>query len=172
MCLALVLTLLTSCGLLAQQPPEQAVRLAVIQQLSHAQQSIAQTLGAPNELTPSLTLKPNFRIDKLDIASREKVSEKRFQQPGYPSDIYKVSGTLSTTLTAANRKIQQNSPFEVYLGTYIATKPTKVSQKALPQKSTAPNSAPEKDPEEFSVTNPEEFPGETWFLIDPSAIPD
>lgn len=111
MCLAVLLILLTGCGALAQQPPAQAVRLAVSQQLTHAQQLIAQELGI------SAQPEPNFKIDRLDIKSRERLSAKKFQRQGYPSDIYKVKGTVEATLTASHRKVQQSGPFEVYLGT-------------------------------------------------------
>ncbi len=141
-CLAVLLSFLTSCNLLAQQPPTQAVRLAVIQQLTHTQQTIAQELG----LTGQPTLKPNFKIDKLDIQSRIRVTDPKFQQQGYPSDIYKVQGTISTTLTASERKIQQSGPFEIYLGTNPKTK-GKTSQ-----------------------TNQSDDPLETWFLINPNAV--
>ena len=106
-----LLIFLTSCGALAQQPPDQAIRLAVAQQLSNTQQAIAQGLGA------SIPIQPNFKIDKLEVKDRKRVSEERFQRDGYPSDIYKVEGTVKATLTASNRKIQQSGPFTVYLGT-------------------------------------------------------
>lgn len=109
--MAALFIFLTGCRALAQQPPDQAVRLAVAQQLSNAQQTIAQGLGASNPI------KPNFKIDKLEVKNRERVSEKRFQRSGYPSDIYKVEGTVKATLTASNRKVQQSGPFKIYLGT-------------------------------------------------------
>ncbi len=150
-CLAVLLSFLTSCGLLMQQPPTQAVRLAVTQQLTHAQQTIAQELGVRYQPT----LKPNFKIDQLNIQSRAKVSEPRFQQPGYPSDIYKVKGSFNTTLKASDGKIQQSSPFEIYLGTN--PKPKKNNPK------TSANS-------EANDSTWQNNPVETWFLINPNEV--
>ncbi len=148
--LVLLLTLLTSCGILSQQPPNQAVRLAVSQQLSNLQNNIAQGLGIDEP-----ALNPNFKIDKLEITSREKVSNPRFQQKGYPSDIYKVRGTVETTLTAASRKIQQTSPFEIYLGTNALKKAAKKSEQQNENRS-----------KDQSENEPENKP-ETWYLIAP-----
>jgi hypothetical protein len=143
-CLAVLLSFLASCGLLAQQPPNQAVRLAVTQQLTHAQQTIAQELGLANQSA----LKPNFKLEKLDIQSRTKVSEPRFQQKGYPHDIYKVQGSFNATLTTAERKIRQSSPFEVYLGTN--------------PEAGAPSEGKSDSNSDSKV--------ETWFLIDTNEV--
>ncbi len=146
-CLAALFIFLTGCGVLAQQPPDQAVRLAVAQQLSSAQQTIAQGLGAQG-LGASGQLKPNFKIDRLEVKNRKRVSEKRFQQSGYPSDIYKVEGTVKATLTASNYKVQQSGPFKVYLGTN-------------PQESNdTENAADTQSPGSQSKI-------ETWFMIRP-----
>jgi hypothetical protein len=146
-CLAVLISFLTSCGLAAQQPPTQAVRLAVTQQLAHTQQTIAQELG----FTDQPVLKPNFKIDKLDIQSRTPVSAPISQQQGYPSAIYKVQGTVSTTLTSSEGKIQQSSPFEVYLGNNPKTKGTTSESNR-------------------SETNSSGSNVETWFLIDPQKM--
>jgi hypothetical protein len=144
-CLAVLLSVLTSCGILSQQPPNQAIRLAVTQQLTHSQQAIAQELG----LTHQSALKPNFKIEKLNIQSRTKVSdEPKFQQPGYPPDIYKVQGSFNATLTTAERKIQQSSPFEIYLGTH--------------PKTGAPSEGKSESTPDSKV--------ETWFLINPNEM--
>lgn len=143
LCLALLL-LLTGCGVLNQVPPNQAVKLAIAQQLTNAQQSIAQNLGMPSE--PEI--KPNFTVNRINVESREKLaSSKRSSAAAvssrrYPGDLYRVRGTFEATLRAPNRKtqkkIQQSSAFEVYLGT---------------------------DPQDTREA-------ETWFLIKPSeALP-
>jgi len=173
---ALLSTVLTGCGTLAQQPPTEAVRLAVIQQLTRNQQTIAQALrttGTAADIAPDTTpgtalgtasgttpLKPNFKLDRLSIDSRKKISEKRFQQERYPTDIYKVQGTLETTLTAPGRKIHQSSPFEVYLGTNPPAKPTANSTPKIKNR----KSGPVSDPASESASEPAI---ETWYLIDP-----
>lgn len=123
LCLALLL-LLTGCGVLNQVPPNQAVKLAIAQQLTNNQQDIAQNLGMPSE--PEI--KPNFTVNRLNVKSREKltgsqrVSAAAAVSPRrYPGDLYRVRGTFEATLRAPSRKtqrkIQHSSPFEVYLST-------------------------------------------------------
>ena len=122
---------LTSCGAFSQTPPEEAVRIAVTRQLLSAQNAIAQDLGLPTQAQPS------FKIDKLTIETRKKISEAAFETKDYPSDVYRVSGTVDTTLTAESGKTQQTGPFEVYLGI-----------------------TPPSEPSESETT-------ETWYLIPP-----
>lgn len=153
--MAILLTFVTSCGTLAQQPPTEAVRLAVSQQMANAQQAIAQGLGMSGGI--SSQPKPNFTLDKLDIKSRERLSAKSFQSKGYPSELYKVTGTLTTTLAASNHKIQQNAPFEVYLGT-------------TPKETNAQtDNNSENSPKDGSKDGPESDI-ETWFMISPDAL--
>ncbi len=142
LCLALLL-LLTGCGVLNQVPPNQAVKLAIAQQLTNTQQSIAQNLGMLSESE----IKPNFTVNRLSVESREKLSGPQRVSAAvsphrYPGDLYRVRGTFEATLRAPNRKIQtkiqRSSAFEVYLST---------------------------DPQDTSEV-------ETWFLVRPSdAIP-
>ena len=148
--MAALLIFLTSCGALAQQPPDQAVRLAVIQQLSHAQQTIAQGLGDSSQL------KPNFKINRLEVKNRKRVAEKRFQRRGYPSDIYKVEGTVKATLTASNYKVQQSGPFKVYLGTN--PKGSDNTENVADSQSASSESADS------------ESKLETWFMISPDEL--
>jgi hypothetical protein len=160
-CLAILLSFLTSCGVLAQQPPNQAVRLAIAQQLSRTQQTIAQELG------DRAALKPNFTINKLNIQSRTKISNSKFHPKGYPADIYKVKGTFNATLTASDHKFQQVSPFEVYLGTHLEGLEGDASAKSdslSSKKSNPPNANP---PSTDSKTDRKV---ETWFLIDPNKV--
>ncbi|MGC1307077.1 MAG: hypothetical protein WA885_07600 [Phormidesmis sp.] len=107
LCLACLL-LLTGCGVLAQMPPDQAVRLAIAQQLTDTQQTLATELGIPNP-------KPNFQVKKLDVRSRQKLTEPAYQR--YPGEVYRVRGTFEAVLTSPEKKekIEQESPFEVYL---------------------------------------------------------
>lgn len=109
-CLALLLIVLTGCGVLSQTPPDQAVKLALSQQLTNTQQAIAQDLG----ITTSNAV-PNFKIDQLNVTSRQKLAKSSLQRDDIPGDAYRVRGTFETTLTGANRQIQQSSPFDIYL---------------------------------------------------------
>lgn len=108
-CLA-VLLLLTSCGVLAQTPPDQAVKLAIAQTLTNQQQAIAQTLN----LSAS---KPNFKIEKIDIKNRQKITSPDFKQ--YPGEVYRIRGTFDTTLRgpAKSPQLEPNNPFDLYLST-------------------------------------------------------
>lgn len=102
---------LASCGNLAQVPPEEAIQLALTQQLTNVQNEIAKDLGL------STTAPPNFKIDSLTVSRREKLDERTFPANGYPTDIYRVKGTVETTLMTTDGKRQQTGPFEVLLGT-------------------------------------------------------
>jgi len=48
LCLAALLIVLTSCGVISQTPPNQAIRLAVSQMLANTQETLAQELGLAN----------------------------------------------------------------------------------------------------------------------------
>lgn len=102
---------LTSCGTFAQVPPEEAVRIAVTQQLTQVQEAIAQDLGITTPLTSS------FKVKAITISQRQKANDAAFASAGYPDDIYRVSGTVETTLITEREKTEQTAPFEVYLGT-------------------------------------------------------
>ncbi len=115
-CLALLLIVLTGCGVLSQTPPDQAVKLALAQQLTNTQQAIAQDLG----ITPSDS-PPNFKIDQLTVTSRQKLAKSSLQRDDIPGDAYRVRGTFEATLTGANRQIQQSSPFDLYLSADLET---------------------------------------------------
>ena len=108
-CLAALL-LLTSCGVLAQTPPDQVVKLAIAQTLTNQQQAIAQALNLSDS-------KPNFKIDKIDIKRREKISSTDFKQ--YPGEVYRVRGTFNTTLRGPTKssQLESNNPFDLYLST-------------------------------------------------------
>ncbi|MEL6816097.1 MAG: hypothetical protein AAFP03_15010 [Cyanobacteria bacterium J06598_3] len=118
MCLSLLL-LLTSCSTLnrvfTQTPPDQAVELAIANQLSHTQQSLAQNLGLLDNNTLPSSLKPNFKIEKVNIQKREKLTEP--DRLNYPQvdEIYRVSGTFEASLNAPDYEATK-SLFEVYLG--------------------------------------------------------
>lgn len=141
--MALLLSGLVSCGALAQSPPEEAVRIAVTQQLAKVQQRIAEdlNLSAPE---PS-----NFKVKKLDISSRQKVSDRTPAATGYPTDIYRVRGTVETALTTPNGTTEQTGPFEVYLGT------------------TGTSGASGTSPASNSATAAET---KTWYIIPPSRL--
>ena len=111
-------------------------------------------LKGPGPFGLAYTLEPNFKIDRLDIASREKVQEQRFQKKGYPSDIYKVQGTVETTLTVSSRKVQQASPFELYLG-----RDEPPSRPAQSQRNSSAN------PTSNSADSAPKESIETWYLI-------
>lgn len=104
---------LSSCTAFASVPPDEAVRLAIAQQLTHTQQTLAQALGF--ESIPA----PNFKIDSFTVKSREKLNPSEFSRNDIPSELYRVKGTFATALTAPALKakpvVQQNSPFEIYL---------------------------------------------------------
>ncbi|MEL6763509.1 MAG: hypothetical protein AAFO87_07565, partial [Cyanobacteria bacterium J06607_6] len=64
---------------------------------------------------------PNFKVGKVSIESREKISDsalrKRAASYGaYINELYKVTGMYNATLTKGNQTIEQSNPFEVYLG--------------------------------------------------------
>lgn len=127
-CLGLLL-LLTGCGLWAKVPPDQAIRLAIAQQLASTQQTLAVDLGLAS--SQSAELAPNFNITQLEVTSREKIAEA--QSPGQssgqssglspaqlPGSLYHVRGSFSATLTPSERPsrqapIVQKSPFDLYL---------------------------------------------------------
>lgn len=107
------LLLLTSCGILAQTPPDKVVRLAIAQTLTHTQQTLAQdlNLSAP---------KPNFKLKKITVNSREKVNGSAYQQ--YPGEVYRVRGTFDATLSGqlsgqSQTSAQTDNPFDLYLST-------------------------------------------------------
>ena len=108
---ALLTVSLTSCGTFAQIPPEEAIRIAVTQQLTQVQDAIAQDLGISTPITSS------FKVKEITINQRQKVNDPLFSSTGYPDDIYRVSGTVETTLVTEREKTEQTAPFEVYLGT-------------------------------------------------------
>lgn len=118
---------LSSCAAFASVPPDAAVRLAIAQQLTHTQQTLAQNLGF--ESTPA----PNFKIDHLTIQSREKLNPSEFSRNDIPGDLYRVRGTVETALTApalnAKATVQQNSPFEIYLASQPQTQDVKATDK-------------------------------------------
>ena len=143
LCLAVML-LLTSCAPLSNLfnpvPPDEAIRLAITQQLAHVQQSLAQGVGLP---TPS---QPNFKIEHLQVQSREKLSAQTFPLARYPEEVYRVTGSFDAVLFTPGQSakvVQENAPFEAYLG----YNPPPVEQDASEAV-------------------------ETWFLIEPSLTED
>lgn len=117
LCFALILTLLTSCGMLAQVPPDIAVLHAITQQQIDMQAAVAKGLNVSTETG----VIPDFKVGRVFIESREKLSDLELRkqaasQGAYINDLYKVTGTYDATLTKGNQTIEQNSPFEVYLG--------------------------------------------------------
>ena len=105
--LILVTNLLSGCSVLAQTPPDQAVRLAIAQTLTVEQQNITNAL----DLEPS---KPSFKIEKIDIQSRQKITEPAFKP--YPGEVYRVRGTFDAALKGAAKSLQvESAPFDIYL---------------------------------------------------------
>lgn len=140
-CIALLFLLLTSCGVLSQTPPNQAIELAIAQQQTNIQQAIAQGLGTQAEAAT----KPNFKINQLNVKNRQKLSLPAAQQKRLPASLYKVRGTFEATLSTPEQTIRQENPFEVYLGTNDL-------DDNLENKSTEPE------------------PTQTWYLIPPDSL--
>ncbi|MEM9091111.1 MAG: hypothetical protein AAGC93_20495 [Cyanobacteria bacterium P01_F01_bin.53] len=141
--MATLLLLMTSCGVLAKTPPDQAIKLAVSQTLAKTQENLAQELGLRNQVERT----PNFKISQLKVDSREKLTADdvrlAFLNGVSVDEVYRVRGTFRATLTTTrsskdNSRLQQTSPFEIYLGT---------------------NKITEQEPTEAI---------ETWFLVQPS----
>ena len=117
MCLALLL-LLTGCGIFSKTPPEQAIRIAIEQQLTQTQQSLAQELGLTPRQSADENFTPNFQVKQIKVARREKTNSPRPLNNSSLSEIYKVSGTFDAILTTpTGRTSQPDSPFEMYLAT-------------------------------------------------------
>ena len=116
-CLLLSTSFLTGCGGFAQVPPEEAVRLAIAQQLTHTQQAIAQDLGLLAS-TDNDSFKPNFKIEKITVKSREKVTDSEISNRRNIQEVYRVRGNFEAKLTRSKSKQPPtSSPFELYLGT-------------------------------------------------------
>lgn len=117
LCFALLLTVLTSCGIFTQVPPNTAVVRAITQQQVDMQAAIAKGL----KVSAKTSGIPDFKVGKVYIESREKLSDLNIKKQAashgaYVKDLYKVVGTYDATLTKGDQTIEQNSPFEVYLG--------------------------------------------------------
>lgn len=111
-CLAFLL-MLTSCSLLSATPPDQAVRMAIAQQLTQTQQSIAKDLGlSPNEASA------DFKIENVDVFERQKVTDDQLLSHPSVTEAYKVRGTFKAKLAGSKgRNSSTDAPFELYLGT-------------------------------------------------------
>ncbi|MEL6492662.1 MAG: hypothetical protein AAFQ95_22155 [Cyanobacteria bacterium J06621_3] len=119
MCCLTLLLLLTSCGVLTQRPPDQAVKLAITQQLTNVQQSIAKDLRISNKGNAT---RPNFEIEKVTVRSRQKLKASDALMRQYSdqnmTELYRVQGTFNAMIIGSSaQKIRQEGPFEVYLGT-------------------------------------------------------
>lgn len=117
LCFALVLTILTSCGMLAQVPPDNAVFQAITQQQIDMQSAVAKGLN----ISAGTGIISDFKVGKVSIESREVLSDPEIKKQAashgaYINELYKVTGTYDATLTKGDQTITQNSPFEVYLG--------------------------------------------------------
>jgi len=117
LCFALVLTVLTSCGILSQVPPNTVVFQAITQQQVDMQSAVAKGL----EISVETGTIPDFKVGKVSIENREKLSDSGIKKTAasygaYINELYKVTGTYDATLTKGGQTIKQNSPFEVYLG--------------------------------------------------------
>ncbi len=115
-CLALILTVLTSCGILAQTPPDRTVWLAITQQQTDMQSAVAKGLN----LSAAAPI-ADFKVGRVAIESREKLLDPALKKQAvangaYIDGLYKVAGTYDATLTKGDETIEQSSPFEVYLG--------------------------------------------------------
>ena len=116
-CVAMLL-LLTGCGVFAQTPPEQAIRLAIAQQLTQTQQTIAENLGIVSDNAPPERIKPNFTVDNVNVNSREKLTASPLLQHPNVREVYRVRGTYKATLTQIpSQKTQKETPFDLVLGT-------------------------------------------------------
>ena len=120
-CLLLSTSLLSGCSAFAQMPPDQVVRLAIARQLSHTQQTIAQGLGVAE--SEGNDLEPNFKIDKITVKSREKVTDAQIAgseavQSQNIQEVYRVRGSFEAKLAQSKTKQPPiSSPFDLYLGT-------------------------------------------------------
>ena len=117
LCFALILTVLTSCGMLTHVPPDRAVFQAIIQQQIDMQSAVAKGLN----MSAGTDGIPDFKVGKVSIESREKLSDSAIKKQAashgaYINELYKVTGTYDATLTKGDQTIKQNNPFEVYLG--------------------------------------------------------
>ncbi len=121
-CLLLSTSLLSGCSTFAQVPPDQVVRLAIARQLSHTQQTIAQGLGLPADASGDAP-EPNFKIDKITVKSREKVTSAQIAsseavQSQNIQEVYRVRGSFEAKLARSKTKQPPiSSPFDLYLGT-------------------------------------------------------
>ncbi|MEO0806317.1 MAG: hypothetical protein AAFY33_08430 [Cyanobacteria bacterium J06643_4] len=117
LCIGLLL-LLSGCGVFAQTPPESAIRLAIAQQLTHMQQGLSKDLGLTQKSRPANRFEPNFKVDKVYIQRRDKVTNSRILGRESIDEAYRVQGTFDATLLGPSKqKFQQNSSFDLLLGT-------------------------------------------------------
>ncbi|MEO0886337.1 MAG: hypothetical protein AAFY54_10410 [Cyanobacteria bacterium J06648_10] len=103
--------------MLAQTPSDSTVFRAITQQQIYMQAAVAKGLNVSTETG----VIPDFQVGKVFIESREKLSDPEIKKQAaahgaYINDLYKVTGTYDATLTKGEQTIEQNSPFEVYLG--------------------------------------------------------
>ena len=113
-CLVLILTVLTSCGMISQMPPDRTVWLAITQQQIDMQTSVAKSLDLATQVEPI----PDFKVGRVAIESREKLLDSALKKQAvangaYIDGLYKVVGTYDATLTKGDESITQNNPFEV-----------------------------------------------------------
>lgn len=137
-----LLLLLTSCSLLTQTPPNQAIELTLTKQLIGTQNDLAQDLGILDRQTSDNAVKSNFKIDSITVQKRDKVADiSQLNRPNLGStvnEVYRVSGKFDATLTADGmQKQQKNNPFEMLLG------------------------------RQATEDNPKNNPVETWYFIQP-----
>ena len=112
-----MLIILTSCGMLAQVPPDKAVFQAIAQQQIDMQSAVAKGL----EMSAGTGVIPDFKVGKVAIESREKLLDPEIKKQAashgaYINELYKVTGTYEASLKKGDQTITQNNPFEVYLG--------------------------------------------------------
>lgn len=108
---------LSSCSLLAQMPPSNTIRQAIIQQQMDMQSSVAQSLGA----SAASDLIQDFKVGKVTVEGREKLSDPAIRKQAiangaYIDSLYKVVGTYEATLTKGEQPTEEVNPFEIYLG--------------------------------------------------------
>ena len=128
LCFALILTVLTSCGVLAHVPPDRVVSQAITQQQIDMQTAVAKGLNVSDRASAI----PDFEVGKVSIESREKLSDPEMKKEAalrgaYINELYKVTGTYDATLTKGDQIVTQNSPFEVYLGNQPRSRRSTVS---------------------------------------------
>lgn len=114
MVLAVILAMLTACGVNRALPDGGVVRKAIALQVGQAQQELSQQL----RVGP-----PKVRVDRVKITSQEPLTIENLRA-------YRVQGSYQSTLQFSKRQvIQKDNPFEVYLQQQSEEKIWKLAQR-------------------------------------------